>query len=307
MTFRVISAITVVEMLKIIIFSIGGFMKKHALLFLGLFCILLMSCGSGDLDQPASQIEESSEQAHFAKQVKVFGILVVATNNVADDKLLHAANMMAEYLDNDEDGMPDNPKVLDALVSQNTMLVMAKDEDELRAIGRSVLPPGAKQSLYDYETRPGGAAQGLFDAALEEIIHPITDVGYATAYPEVFGTEPGSEVAKIMDEARGGHFEPVPEKYPDNAWYTYYDETCKYDCQITEYIYWALTSILGAQDFPGRLERIQDEWRYNTAEKLKTGDPKIYALLTDPQYKLPTVLPDGVYKAESFTIEEYKQ
>jgi len=43
------------------------------------------------------------------------------------------------------------------------------------------------------------------------------------------------------------------------------------------------------------------------AGKLKTGDPKIYALLTDPQFKLPNVLPDGVYNAGSFTIGEYKQ
>ncbi len=281
-------------------------MNKSNLFLLSLICTLLISCGPGSSDRPASETSDSSAQPHFAKQVKVFGILVVATNTVADDKLIHAASMMAEYLDNDEDGTPDNPKVLEALVSRNTMLVMAKDEDELRTIGRSVLPQGVKQSLYDYETRPGGAERGLFDAAIEEILHPITDAGYAIAYPEVFGTEPGSEVAKIMDEARGGHFEEVPAKYPDNAWYTYYDETCKYDCQIAEYLYWALTSILGAQDFPGRLEQIQDEWRYNTAAKLKAGDPKIYALLTDPQYKLPSILPDGVYKAESFKIEEYK-
>jgi hypothetical protein len=281
-------------------------MKQLHLLCLCIVIVFSVSCGSGGPEKSASETADSPDKTYFAKQVKVFGVLVVATNNVADDKLLHAANMMAEYLDNDEDGVPDNPKVLDALVRKNTILVMAKDEDELRAIGRGVLPPGAKQSLYDYETRPGGAEQGVFDAAIEEIIHPITDVGYAIAYPEVFGTEPGSEVAKIMDVARGGQFFEVPEKYPDNAWYTYYDETCEYDCQVTEYIYWALTSILGAQDFPGRLERIQDEWRYNTAEKVKAGDPKIFALLTDPQYKFPTVLPDGIYKAGSFTIEEYK-
>ncbi|MGD9344770.1 MAG: hypothetical protein PVH84_02840 [Candidatus Aminicenantes bacterium] len=281
-------------------------MKKHSLLFLGLLIVFLISCGSGDSDRSDSAASDISYKPHFAKQVTVFGIRVVATNNVADEKLLHAAVIMAEYLDNDEDGVPDNPKVQDALVGQNTILVMAKDEEELRAIGRGVLPPGAKQSLYDYETRPGGAEQGIFDAALEEIIHPITDVGYAIAYPDVFSTEPGSEVAKIMDEARGGHFEEVPEKYPDDAWYTYYDETCQYDCQVTEYIYWALTSILGAQDFPGRLERIKEEWRYNTAEKVRTGDPKIYALLTDPEYKFPKVLPDGKFKAKTFTIEEYK-
>jgi hypothetical protein len=285
----------------------GDTMKKRTMLYLSLICVLSINCGPGSSDQPVTETAENSLEAHFAKQVKVFGILVVATNTVADDKLLHAANMLAEYLDNDEDGTPDNPKVLEALVSQNTLLVMAKDEDELRAIGRKALPRGAKQSLYDYETRPGGAEQGAFDAAIEEIIHPITHVGYAIAYPEAFGTEPGSKVANIMDEARGGQYEEVPEKYPDNAWYTYYDETCKYECQITEYIYWALTSILGAQDFPGRLEQIQEEWRYNTEEKVKAGDPKIYALLTDPQYKLPTVLPDGIYKAETFTIEEYKQ
>jgi len=281
-------------------------MKKSACLPLGLVIVFLMSCGSGSSDRPGSEVSDGSDKAHFAKQVTVLGIRVVATNTVADEKLLHAANIMAEYLDNDEDGVPDNPKVLDALVSQNTILVMAKDEDELRAIDRGALPPGAKQSLYDYETRPGGAAQGVFDAALEEIIHPITDVGYALAYPDVFGTQPGSEVAAIMDEARGGQFLDVPEKYPDDAWYTYYDETCKYDCQVTEYIYWALTSILGAQDFQGRLGRIQEEWRYNTAEKVKAGDPKIYALLTDPQYKFPTVLPDGKYETKTFAIEEYQ-
>lgn len=287
-------------------------MKKSVRLGTAFICfffgiVLLTSCGPEGSEKPASKTTDSSSEAYFAKQVKVFGILVVATNNVADDKLIHAANMMAEYLDNDEDGTPDNFKVLEAMIGQNTMLVMAKDENEMKAVGRGGLPPGVKQSLYDYETRPGGAEQGLFDAAIEEILHPITDAGYAIAYPEVFGTKPGSEVAEIMDEARGGHFEEVPAKYPDRAWYTYYDETCTYDCQITEYIYWALTSILGAQDFPGRLEQIQDEWRYNTAEKLKAGDPKIYALLTDPQYMLPTVLPDGIYRAGTFTIEEYKK
>ena len=89
----------------------------------------------------------------------------------------------------------------------------------------------------------------------------------------------------------------------DTTWFTYDDETCDYDCQNSEYIYWALTSILGTQDYPGRLEQIGREWRLNTREKVKEQDPAVYAILTNPEYKLPTVLPDGKYKAETVTIQ----
>jgi len=275
-------------------------MKNAIVLFILILSLTVVGCKS-----ESTEVSETAKP-EFTKQVEAFGLFIYATNNVTDDKLVHAASLLAEYLDNDEDGVPDNQLVVDALLSKNASILMAKDEDELRSMGRSSFPPGAVQSLFDLETRPGGAERGVFDAALEEIIHPITDVGYALAYPEIFGTAPGSEVAKIMDEARGGQFEKVPEKYPDEAWYTYYDETCLYDCQVTEYVYWALTSILGAQDFPGRLDEIQKEWRYNTREKVEEGDPKIYALLTDPQYKFPTLLPDGHYKAKTLTIEKYR-
>ena len=101
-----------------------------------------------------------------------------------------------------------------------------------------------------------------------------------------------------MDEARGGYFKNVPNPYPSSAWYTYDDKTCNYSCQITEYTYWALTSILGAQEYPGRLEEIQHEWRFNTKEKVKNGDQLVYSLLTDPEFKFPTNLPDGRYRLD---------
>jgi hypothetical protein len=276
-------------------------MKKICIPLVSFFVLFLVSCSS-----EKGEVDQGKKTSVFTKQIEVFGVYVYATETVPDEKMLYAANVLAEYLDNDGDGIPDNQLVVDALVKHNTAPIMTKDDDEMHSLDRRSLPHGETQGLWDEETIPGGADRGIFDAALEEIIHPITYVGYGTAYPEVFGTEPGSEVAKIMDEARGGHFEQVPDKYPDNAWYTYYDKTCDYECQITEYIYWALISILGAQDFPGRLEQIQEEWRYNTRGKVEKGDPKIYALLTDPQYKFPTVLPDGIYKAKTFAIEKYQ-
>jgi hypothetical protein len=149
--------------------------------------------------------------------------------------------------------------------------------------------------LYGEEVHAGGAARGVFDATYEEVLHLITAAGYAKAYPHVFGEKPGTEIANAMDKARGGHFQTVPQAYPDGAWYTYDDRSCDYGCQITEYIYWGLTSILGAQDFPGRREEISGEWKLNTAAKVKAGDPALYTLLTDPKYAVPTQLPDGKY------------
>jgi len=62
----------------------------------------------------------------------------------------------------------------------------------------------------------------------------------------------------------------------------------------TEYIYWSMSSILGAQ--ANRLDEISQEWDLNTNALMQSTDAAVYSLLTDPQYKFPTVLPDGTYR-----------
>jgi hypothetical protein len=122
-------------------------------------------------------------------------------------------------------------------------------------------------------------------------------VGYANTYPGVFGENEGTALTEAMNIARGGKFKKIPDPYPADAWYRYDDVTCEYDCMAAEYIYWAMTSILGAQE--NRLDEIGDEWKLNTREKVKRIDTAIYSLLTDPQYKFPTELPDGKYRNQS--------
>lgn len=230
----------------------------------------------------------------FNRKVEVFDIDIYAVAAVEDLKLLHAANLLAQYLDNDEDGIVDDMKVLDAMKGQGAFLVMWKKESDLENLRE---PNGREgQDLGDDETRPDwhiGKA-GEFDAALEEIWHLVSHTGYANAYPNVFGEKAGTTLTNAMDLARGGNFTTIPDPYPTEAWYSYDDTTCDYDCMASEYIYWAMTSILGAQE--NRFDEIGHEWKLNTCAKVKEQDRAVFDLLTSSDYKLPSVLPDGTYK-----------
>jgi len=262
----------------------------------------------------------------FSKYVDVFGVHVFATEGTRDSKVIHGSNVLAQYLDNNADGIPDNAAVVEVLSNSNASIFMAATEDDMESVEER-LPESVHRMmdsgqlrvihLYGEETNPS-KAKGEFDASLEEVLHLITEVGYAQTYPGVFAEERGSTIAKYMDIARGGHFEerrdsdceddernedwkegqcalPPNGEYPTDAWYTYLDPSCDYACMVTEYFYWALTSLLGAQSDNQRCNDISEEWVLCTDTQVKSKDPDIYTLLTDPQYALPTKLPDGNY------------
>ncbi|MCH2472043.1 MAG: hypothetical protein MK486_18820 [Gemmatimonadetes bacterium] len=258
---------------------------------------LLVSCG-GDVTGPPDPGNDPNftivahSDAGFTstnRKVEVLGVPIYAYANVEDVKLLHAANIMAQYLDNDEDGVVDNPALLSALISSNAALYMWKQEGQQGSINAQDL--GADESVPAWHNN---GHTSRFDAALEEIWHVITHSGFANAYPDAFGEDAGTSLTNAMDIARGGRFQSVPSPYPGGAWYTYDDQTCDYGCMATEYIYWAMTSVLGAQE--NRAGEIHQEWKLNTKAKVQQMDTAIYQLLTDPQYVFPIVLPDGTYR-----------
>ena len=226
-------------------------------------------------------------EKYFGKYVDVFGVPIYATSQVTDGKVLHAANVLAQYLDNDADGTPDNPLVVEKLKETNSVIPLFANEweDETSKIWDDFSDDGYGSelncwiALYADETNP----RNQFDASLEEILHMITQCGYGEAYPEIFAEKEGSALSNAMTNAiESRHYNP------------FVDERMPFGDQHTEYIYWALTSVLGAQE--NRLGEIGQEWKLNTKEKIMEGDPDIYNLLTEPEYKFPTILPDGNYQ-----------
>ncbi|WP_420602755.1 hypothetical protein [Flagellimonas sp.] len=233
---------------------------------------------------------------NFNRKVVVFDIPIYAVKAVEDNKLLHAANLMAQYLDNDEDGTVDNVTIHNSMKTNKAFLFMWKteaDRDNFNppsgfSVGQDL---GADETVPKWHTN---GHTGTFDAAIEEVWHIITNGGHERAYPNIFSSQSGSEISKAMDVARGGNFQNPPASYPTNAWYTYDDTTCDYNCQVGEYLYWVMSSMLGAQE--NRLTEIDNEWKLNTRAKVESGDTKAWAIFTNPIYKMPTVLPDGTYK-----------
>ena len=285
-------------------------MKKLFSITLVLVSVILISCFScsnvDDTDAKIVAVEPGNDPnftivantdgvlSNFNRKVVVFGIDIYAVSGVTDTNLLHAANLLAQYLDNDEDGEIDNQAVIDAMLANKAYLVMWKSESDL---DNAFIDGRVGQDLGNDETHPSFVSNGrtgTFDAALEEVWHIVTHAGHESAYPNVFGTQVGSLMSNAMDIARGGQFTSIHSPYPSNAWYSYDDQTCDYECQAGEYIYWVMSSMLGAQE--NRLSEIKNEWRLNTRALIESSDTAAFALLSDSQYKFPTVLPDGTYK-----------
>jgi hypothetical protein len=242
----------------------------------------------------------------FDRHMEVFGIQIVATPRTGAVEIKHAANLIAQYLDNDEDGVIDDPAAHRILIEEGAFLAMFVNESEMEqkepdfeAIERAGFRIG--QGLHADETRPTGpphtSKRGRFDAALEEVLHLISN-GWEQAHPDTLGYAPGSKLTDAMDLARGGRFFRMPDYYPKDAWYHYDDRTCDYQCMAAEYLYWALTSMLEAQDYPGRAREISDEWECPTPELLQAMDPAVYELILEHRPMLPRRLPDGGYRID---------
>lgn len=243
----------------------------------------------------------------FTKYINVFGVNIFATQAVLDEDIEHCSAVMAEYLDNDEDGVVDNMLVLNEMVTNNASMVMFETDgsNDQNTFFNTYNGNWQIQDLYGTECHPSGSSQqNGFDATLEEVLHLITHVGYAGAYPSVWGENAGTSLANAMDIARGGQFISIPSSYPATAWYHYNDATCNYSCMATEYVYWSLTTLLGAQDYPGRCMEISAEWEICTIAGFQSTDLAMYGLLTNPNYKFATSIPDGNYCPAQLSLSE---
>jgi hypothetical protein len=155
---------------------------------------------------------------------------------------------------------------------------------------------GVSAVLFADEVDPDLPGHWGDDASVEEIMHTINHVGHENVYPDAFGLDPDSSLlSDAMDMARGGQFVSHPSSYPEEAWYHYDDSTCEYECMAIEYLYWAQVSNMGILNDTQTCDGIANEWGPCSRDLLESMDVLVYALITDPQYHLPQIAPNGNY------------
>ncbi|MBL4825205.1 MAG: hypothetical protein JKY07_08230 [SAR324 cluster bacterium] len=268
-----------------------------------------------------------AKSANYSKGLVVFGINILATAEVADEKLLHAANITAELIDNNEDGTPDNTCVTEKLYQLSAYVSMYNLQEgnsvEINSDPLDEIGADKYTSLGAYETLKNYADGESHDASIEEIFHLISQRGYSSIYPMVFeeSNTSTSSLAKAMDVARGGEQRCAKEEcnwtynntscpiWSDlvdsgDAWYFYADPTADYATMMTEYIYWSVSTNLGMHDSSAGRKKAKTEWCPNTKKLLKAQDPAVFNLINDPKYAIPTVLPNADYSFYKFKTSD---
>jgi len=244
----------------------------------------------------------------FTKYVDVLGCFsIYAESTISDSKVLHAAAVAAELLDNNEDGIVDDPQIEAQLISESALIpIFFQDGNQaMYTFFNNYNGDGVSAVLYNNEIDPTQTGHWGNDASVEEIMHTINHVGHTNVYPNAFSLQVNSSLlTAAMDIARGGQFMSVPNSYPASAWYHYYDQTCDYECMAIEYIYWAQVSNMGILDDAQTASGIANEWEPYNASLLQTMDSLIFILITDPQYKLPQIAPNGNYCPTPSAISE---
>ena len=239
------------------------------------------------------------------KYVNIFNCVdIIAVNDVPDTNILHVANVIAEWLDNNQDGIIDNSEVyykLHGLTEKNkaTIIIPMKKNDMQLISSIRLQYFRRSQSVSNDTIRIGGFLGEKIDSTIEQTLHLITRFGWCEAYPTLLYPNKDSLLGKAANKARGGLFYSVPQNYPDLAWYKSSDTTCNYECQIIEYLYFITITYLGGFDkknWPALPEKNKKVWSLTTKKELENQDNDAYKILQNIDNYPLQKLPVGKYK-----------
>ena len=232
-----------------------------------------------------------------ARTTQVFGVPICVTqaayNSGETAKINHIANVMAQLLDNDADGVVDDSAVVNKMVSDNYFLFVALSESDSESAsfpsqGRGQLSgiweawpnacdvPTNRGATTDRSTwaaalDPSNGCRYERDATTEEILHLITEAA-SELWPSKWGKSYSSSAGAALNAANGNCGWGYSNNWIDpgskgcSGQYAYDDDTCDVGCIVVEGIYWASISYIGGLYYNGRASSIAREWLMPTPD-----------------------------------------
>lgn len=220
--------------------------------------------GDGGCAIPSRKIRKL-KAAGFVKAVCPFGaVLIAGTESYPDEYLKYGANVLANILDQDADGVADDPSVVDQLDYRTSeggaMLAcgMSPDEEEREYMLEDVFDYTFScqtwHAWYWDETDP---SESVFKGVMmEEAFHMVYQNGYAVVYPDQLGMDDytSSVVGRETDRlqcAEPGWIHPentCPDtpRDPDDPRISPLEGTCNYpSCDIAEFYKMVLFLLIG--------------------------------------------------------------
>ena len=308
-------------------------MPRTSVLFF-LSCALSLSAGAKQsvvfpITSPPSAYSPFSS---ISQSIYLWGIPILATSSVDDADLQHAAGVLAQYLDNDEDGCPDDRNVVFQLNEYHPAgpygVMVFKDDEEREDLENGLThSQSTTYSWFESLTvendirKQCSGKQGTnscFDGTLRSTFNLISRRGLASVSSSTWGEQRDSTIADEMDTARGGYRTNPPSTYPNDAVFT--NKELGYSRQVRMFAYYSVTSMLGIHEnrklwqtedgAPCSLSKNADngddcsEWKPRSSSLMKDILPDMLSFLeTDLSHTLQCVCgevggkaPDGVYQ-----------
>ena len=247
----------------------------------GLFIIAFLISSCNDEFKTQDNHLQQCPTKIFDKGAIVFeSMLICGTSMVPQEKIAHAANVAAQWLDNNQDGVVDNPAVLEELKKNKATLLMSemgfseifmiKNFAEIEKGGFFI------QDLYAEETNNPNQR----DASQEEIHHLIWGAGFASVYPEVFD-----------DQSRDSEIYAAWKFSDKKGYYRYDDPTCDDFCKTMEHLYKATAALLNSS-----ADLAEYELMIKSSRELQEKHPLMMDIFLSEEYEYPkTIWPDGKY------------
>ena len=223
------------------------------------------------------EIIESEDYPPFTKELNVYGITLIARDDISDNFMLNIANTIIEMF----------PKSVDI----DTML----QKDLLRNIHKykTVIPlfygedwdlSPTEEQLWDTTAGENSVCDIIMDnipgqvmEVVEHILHHVTDVGLHYTFPNEWGLSSSSTLYSVTEEA-------VDLNYYDIQQYSYIDDVgVRMRVILQEYAYWIIYTSWDLREKYGPQD---SEWSIMNSVELLEKLPDSYQLYNDTVVKI---------------------